>query len=95
MAIAPRLAAFWTRSTETLYAVPNPSEPSERDSPPIDPNPLLSMRTTVIRAPSWMDVAISDDIISHEPSPTITITSRSWPASFTPRPPATSYPMHE
>ena len=32
---------------------------------------------------------------SQEPSPTMTKTSRSGAAIFTPRPPATSYPMHE
>ena len=40
--------------------------------------------------PSCTAVTISDDIISYEPSPTMTKTSRSGSAILTPRPPAIS-----
>ncbi len=68
----------------------SPRSRATRDSAADRAEPALSIRTTIRRTPSWIEVAISDDIISHEPSPTITNTSRSGSASFTPRPPGTS-----
>ena len=57
--------------------------------------PPLSISTMVNLMPSWIAVAISDDISRYEPSPTMTNTSRPGSARRTPIPPGSSYPMHE
>src|SRR6266511_3833238 len=77
------------------YQVPNRGAPTVSDSAPIEPNPPLSTRTTISLTPSATAVTSSWLIIRYEPSPTRTKTSRLGSASFTPSPPAISYPMHE
>jgi hypothetical protein len=52
--------------------VPKASDPTDVERLPIDPNPPLSMRITVILIPSCSAVTRSDDIMSHDPSPTMT-----------------------
>ena len=61
----------------------------------MDANPTLSISTTISFTPSCRAVTSSEDIMSQDPSPTMTNTSRSGAAIRTPSPPATSYPMHE
>ena len=56
----------------------------------MQPKPRLSSTTMVSFLPSMTEVAISEFIIRYEPSPTMTITSRSGRAILTPRPPAIS-----
>ena len=66
------------------------SPPVARCSRLMQPKPRLSSSTMISFWPIMTEVAISEFIIRYEPSPSMTTTSRSGSAIFTPRPPAIS-----